>query len=433
MLSLNEFIGSAHSGKRTDIKSFVNYLQSYEKIILWGAGNLGRTIGSKLIELGIAVSAYWDIRSKELGELNGIRVVEPFSGGYDPDNSLIVFCIGNGVVGPAMAESLKNNNNVLLAEDIYQGVICQYDIDAEFNGHDCNNGVCNMRTCKRLDSLLLSRAPLEQRVHAIQIPNIAVIVNQKCTLRCKDCGSYMNSYPPADRVNFPLERINEDVDLFLSAVDSVRQITIFGGESFIHPDINAIVKNILKFNNFANLSINTSGVCKISHEMLEGINDERFSISFSDYSDTLSAAQTSIYRNNVNFVDGLGIKYRCVKPLWIKPPTLVNKHHSVDEMEKMTASCRAVTMCSELRNGRFYPCTVCAAIHSLGLERFEIDYVDMNIAGSSLPDLREKIRRCLALSYYQSCGYCGTGAGEENIGSPVVGEQGINPDYVRFQ
>ena len=68
--------------------------------------------------------------------------------------------------------------------------------------------------------------------------SITLIINQRCSLKCKCCTSYMNEYPLEERKDIPLDRIYDDIDKFFDAMDSIGTVTVMGGEPFMHPDIS---------------------------------------------------------------------------------------------------------------------------------------------------------------------------------------------------
>lgn len=70
MFSLDKFYLEAFSGDKIDIKEIIDYIKSFSKVILWGASYQGKAIGKKLISEGVNISNYWDIRYKEIKDVN---------------------------------------------------------------------------------------------------------------------------------------------------------------------------------------------------------------------------------------------------------------------------------------------------------------------------------------------------------------------------
>lgn len=66
--------------------------------------------------------------------------------------------------------------------------------------------------CQRLSSIVKNRGNSENPLHMF---SVTLIVNQRCSLKCKCCTSYMNEYPLNKRIDVPTDRILEDIDKFL--------------------------------------------------------------------------------------------------------------------------------------------------------------------------------------------------------------------------
>ena len=62
---LEGYYNRAWSGEMCEDISIVEYIKSYKHVILWGASYQGKAIGKKLIELGVDIENYWDIRWQE--------------------------------------------------------------------------------------------------------------------------------------------------------------------------------------------------------------------------------------------------------------------------------------------------------------------------------------------------------------------------------
>ncbi|MCK5346297.1 MAG: radical SAM protein [Candidatus Heimdallarchaeota archaeon] len=395
------------------MKTF-DYIHDFYKVILWGAGNLGKAVGKKLSKLGIEY-VYWDQCFEQISQVEGVKVCKPFSEDCG-DGVLLIFCISNGVVVPKLLPKLKDAKHVLMGVEFYQQEICPHQKHGKFIPGECTESICNIRMCDELDSLL---CPVGAE---LQLPVIGFIVNQKCTLKCKNCSAFMNHYPENERINFPKKRIYKDIEMMMEAVDSSRQVTVYGGEPFLHPDLHEIIRHILTYKNFANLSINTNAVCKLDPKILD-IKDSRFSISISNYSENLSAAQQKKFNDNLSTIENSGVRFRNTKPQWMIPSTFDDKKRSIQAMEKMTAKCKSMAMCTEVKNGKFYPCAFICAIHALCKYDFESDYVDIDQACENILELRKELQRCMNRSYYRSCSICNSGSAIISAGEQVTAEK----------
>lgn len=436
MFDIEEFYAAAHNGDEADTEGFSEYVRSFDNVVLWGAGNLGTVIGERFLQMGLPVSAYWDLRASEIGRLHGIRVLEPFTGGFDREGTLVVFCITNVFITSIVERQLQENGykHVLVGEEVYEGLICPFDKATGVDIKVCRDlPMCNVCSCLRLDKMIQNehaRKAVRGGYENLHFPNVTFIINQKCTLSCKYCYSYVNNYPDHKRVNFPLERIEDDIDRFFDAVDSVTLVPVIGGEPFLHPDISAIVKKFLEKKNFGVLNITTNGICKITPEHLEGFRDDRARVFFSNYLSSLSPKQQEIFNKNIEFVASQGVATLVYNstPQWTVPVTLNNKNFSTEYITAMKANCMATPSNGKyVKNGRFYPCTIIDSVHNLDVADYAADYVDI-AATASAAQLRDEIRRVMALPYYETCRHCGN---REQL-TENAGVQGFI-DYVHVQ
>lgn len=409
MFDVEAYYELAHSGEKlTDEQNdrLIAYMKSFAHVVIWGGSFLGNAIGEYLLNKGVQIENYWDLRYEELQEIHGIRAIAPFET-QDKENTLVVFCIGNNVIRGALLQELqdKNYRNVLRGDYLYEGMVCPFDVSTDIESKQCQGSMCcRSMFCERLSNIVKNRKKLDNPLHTF---NITLIINQRCSLKCKCCTSYMNQYPLEKRKDIPVERICDDIDKFFEAMDSVGTITVMGGEPFMHPDLSTIVKKLLTKNNIGIISIATSGTYPIKAEQLDGLEDKRVNISFSNYEQSLNSNQIKMMYNNIEMVKNAGLSYTVgvTMPEWLIPSTLYDLGDSEETMIAKKQGCIQPPRCMQVKNGKLYPCDFGQSLHSLGLADYEMDYVDIEHA-TSTKDLKEKIRNYIDQPYYRSCGHC---------------------------
>lgn len=415
--NVNAFYSAAHNGDNIDLDSFNNYINSFTNIIIWGAGNLGKKISHKLLKMGIKITSFWDIRANEIGSIWDIKCVLPFELDYKTENTLIIFCITNVFVAPTLKAKLfaSKYKHILIGEDLYQGLICPFDKNTPLKISVCRDlPECNVCTCKKLDNLIdyhNSQRSFNENYERLHFPNVTFVINQKCTLKCKYCYSYMNNYQKNQRINFKLERIIKDIDIFFDSVDSVTLVPVIGGEPFLHPNIKEIVARISEKKNFGILNVTTNGIVKITSKMLESFHDERCRVFFSNYTESLNSEQIDLFYKNIDFVKSEGVTALVYNttPQWTIPVTLNNKNYSYEERVKMKKVCGTGLKTTDgkyVKNGFFYPCTIIDSVHNLKIA----DYSDDRIRFDDFTDrhtLRESIRAKMNYPCYETCKHCG--------------------------
>ncbi len=403
MFSVDNYYEMAHSGDKINNREVIEFINEFNHVVIWGGSYLGRAIGKYLLRKGINIESYWDIRSQELKEVNGIPVVQPFSSS-DKTNTLIVLCIANNVIITNLLRRLQieGYGNILRGDFLYEGTICPFTKETGINAQQCSGTMeCRQVYCHRLGNIVKGKSPTS--VDMLHFTSVTLIINSKCSLRCKFCTSYMNEYPPNKKVNIPFDRISKDIDHFFDVVDSVGTITVMGGEPFMHPDIARIIKKLCEKMNFGLISLATSGTFPIRQEQLEGFFDKRVNISFSNYTKSINERQKAIYHNNIELVRRSGVCYSVglFSPEWIIPPTLYRKECSEEDMAMVRSKC---INWYQIKNGKLHPCDFATAIYSLDINNYECDYVDLTTEESK-EKRRRQIRNFISQPYYQSCAH----------------------------
>ena len=97
MFDIEKYYELAHSGEKLteqENSELLEYIKSYKHVVLWGGSFLGRAVGKFLIEQGVNIENYWDIRHEELKDVNGIDVIAPYST-QDKENTLVLVVVRN--------------------------------------------------------------------------------------------------------------------------------------------------------------------------------------------------------------------------------------------------------------------------------------------------------------------------------------------------
>jgi hypothetical protein len=428
MFDLGKFIENANKGIPVDVNGFRDYVSAFENVIIWGAGNLGKAVGKSLLSKGIRVTCYWDIQAEHMGKINGFDVNLPFSSDIDKDKTLVVFCIGNVLTRSKVISRLHENQfkNIMDGVTIREALYCPMSIRTNFDGSICSNDeVCAACGCNRLDNLVKHKfINSEDSKSSIYFSSMHFLVNTLCNLSCKYCYQYMGSYPHSKRGNISSERLCRDIDTVLDAVDAVGTVFIVGGETFLHPHISVIVRKILEKKNLGLVVIPTNGMIKIKEEQLDGLQDKRIRVAFSNYIGSLSAAQEETLLDNLQFAKTKGVNATLQNslPSWNVPGTFERKTYTADEVTNIRKNCAYI--CNWTYSGKIFLCSFAISMYNL-IEEYSGDFVDIDKCASR-DELRDKIRKLMNSPYIPSCMYC-----DNHIPNLTdrAGEQGFDKRY----
>lgn len=407
MFDIEKFYKAAHEAATVDVKELVKYIKSFESLVLWGAGNLGEEIGNKLLELGVSISYYWDLRAKDIVSLNGINIIEPFSNEFNKEKTLIISCITNPYYQPFIKQRLLDEKvKYMYGYEIYQALVCSITIN-NIDVKSCYNKIfCNTSNCVKLNNLAAKANK------GIFLSAVFFTVNQKCSLSCKNCSAYMGQYTEEKRINFPVERILNDIDRICASVDFMTRVLPYGGEPFLHPDLDKIINKLATKKNIGMIDITSNGVFKISKKIIDSLHYDNLQVGFSNYSESLTTKQQEIVNRNYEILksEGVNVKMNSITPVWTVPTTLEDKFFSVDEMINKKLSCLKQFnnfIWATVKNGKYYSCGLCDSIYNLGIADYPTDYVDIDKCKTD-EELTMKIRENLDRQYYGACMHCGS-------------------------
>jgi len=427
MFDLDQFYEGVTLGSSLDVEGFVRHLSSYRFLYIWGAGNLGKEVGARLQELGVSITGYWDSRAKTLGDLNGVETIEPFFTKGTLEDTAVVFCITSSFVKDHCLADLRRHGfcNLIKGDQIYAGLICDFNDVTRFKS--CRDATaCDVYTCQKNEAFHKRLLGLENRpVEAtLYFKNITFVINQKCTLKCKYCYSYSNAYTNERRINFPLNQILSDIDRTFDCIDGVKVVPLIGGETFLHPDLDAIVKRFLEKSNFGVLNVTTNGIVRIAEGHLEALQDSRIQVVFSNYKTSLSPKQRDIFDRNVDLVKSSGTQVIVLNetPQWMVPTTLWDRNYPLEVMEEKRRACLNPLVCKYIKNGKFFPCTVADSLYSIGMAEYPKDYVELS-NDATRDQIRESIFALLKRSHFDSCRHCDGICGTTGV-TAQAGEQG---------
>ncbi len=404
------FYADVNAGKEVQSAEILEYIRSFDRIVIWGAGNLGSAVGKKLLQFGIDVTEYWDQRHADLRECNGIPVREPFRAGFPGEGALIVHCIVNGSRGdrwPVIYSKTKGYQHTLRGMEFFAGFVCPLHENTRFDISVCTGlAACSLCNCQKYTNLRLNG--IGQKAGSLVFQLMTFIITTRCSLRCKFCGQRLHDYPPEKILNYPLDSIKKDIDVFLRSTDFTGMISVIGGEPFLHRDIAEIVGHILRHDNFGVVNITTNGVCRIDPETLKRILHPQVKISFSLYSKFLDRQQNEIIDKNIDMVRRSGIACSVGNPLWTAPHPIALQGFSREQMIRFKAACACRRLCASIRNGVFLPCSTVETATGIGLLDLQDDCIRVHDG-----DFRKKLSENLNKEYYQACMYCNHSLPEE--------------------
>lgn len=237
-----------------------------------------------------------------------------------------------------------------------------------------------------------------------------VLVTEKCSLNCSHCNMFMPHY------EFPIHReldtIISDIDSYFKIVDYVSVFHLVGGEPFLYPNIENVIKHILEnyITKIDKLIITTNGTILPKDSIIQLLKDNDVILSVSDYSDKLDHIKKKVVKvldsykeNNINHYVRNQIEWYDFGDLRVK------KNLPTDKLIKHFDSCTAPFR--GLNDGKFYYCHLnTSAVRTKLFPLSENDYVDINtISKENLLKFDLGYTDLGYITFCDNCNGCNTG------------------------
>lgn len=428
------FYKKAESGEIVDAEDCLQQIRQYGRVIIWGAGNLGGVLGKSLMEHGIKIEAYWDIRHEDIQECNACPVKEPLKDVGDKSQLLVIFCITNAFIIPALYEKLTEKKiRYMEGIYVYQALLCPISVSSHDIRECFRREECNAATCKRHSNVMYRAYDKKEKLF---INTLDVYLTQKCSLGCKYCYIYINSYPQEKRVHFNTEQILRDVDTVCDAASYIKRIVPFGGEPFLHPDLGIIIEKMAGKKNVGVIDLISNGIFSRSDEVIKQLKYDNVKINISNYNNALPERLIHIREENIRQLreQGLHVVVHNDTPQWRKPGLLTDNHFGHEQLVQMKENCGNFRNTGTVeqdsvetlivKDGRLFVCQHCDTVYNLGIVKNTEDSIDLTQAITSA-DLARDIKSLIHRDCYQACRFCNPSRGIAEI----AGEQGVDDMY----
>lgn len=278
-----------------------------------------------------------------------------------------------------------NNDHIILLENI------------EFDSNDINvkdaydwewiyRNVANASDGFRYFKLQLFESMFPEK--SAYNPYLDVLINNKCTLNCKECFTQMPYYKKEQRKNYNMDATIEDIDHILDAVDYIKTFQIFGGEPLLHPELHKIIQFINSpkaQSKIACANIITNGTLTFSAESIKALKENPlfWNIRISPYGE-LSRKQYELF-SQLNDA-GVSFKPELVTG-WKKFARLLNPKLSTNE--QIIEHCKGCEcLATYYINGFVYRCVGTAGLTVLK----RVPYDEKNAFDCSKPFTKQELQ-----------------------------------------
>ncbi|MFP3153304.1 radical SAM protein [Lachnospiraceae bacterium ZAX-1] len=242
----------------------------------------------------------------------------------------------------------------------------------------------------------------------IKFERYALVINSVCSLRCRDC--YIQIHKQRND-NFPIKQISAELSEMFKLCDYCEMFCPFGGEPFLHPDLDKIILEIGKYSNqIGTLRLCSNGTIVPSKPVLSALksigckSEVRYSIYGSlarNYDEAIKALdeaqidhQAVFYDENDQYCGGW-VDFRVGDEC---------KNYSDDKLVSIHKNCNYANDIVGL-DGKLYQCNIESFGVRIGhIPLVESDYVDL-FSNESIEVKRKKIQE-IGAHPSEACKYC---------------------------
>ena len=404
---------------------FNNLKQVFEsnkgKVVLRGAGVLGKLAINALYELDINVDYFWELDSRKIG-LNycGVKVVGTKKILELGEKTNIFICSNYfSIIIPELKKlGLKNIFNCyeLLKNTDFTKIV--YSTNEEIHNfgdiYDCapfNQGsipidrVLDLH-CTGLKTQI-SQNFRDDSSEKLNIKHIDLVITEQCSMKCIDCSNLMQYYNNPKNSNF--NDLIKSIKVTMSSIDYLSEFRVIGGEPFMNKEIGKIVNFIKTFNNCSRIVIFTNATIIPKNENLKALIDDRVSLDITRYKTNKHSLKNHeklvqvLNDNSIKFISHTADK-------WTDSGRIKKYVRTENELKNVFLNCCVGDVLSIL-NGKIYRCPFSANAYNINAIPYaKEDVIDLLKENIDKIHMREKIKKIYTRKdkkeYLEACKYC---------------------------
>lgn len=387
------------------IYSYIHHIQnSSHPVVIFGAGRAGWYILKVLEYYHIKISAFSDNNPDRQNIGYKYSVLPPNEiAAYFPDALIFI-----GTFLQSTAATIISQLNTLGHANIY------HDMDAflfiyliEVCRRECNRN----ELAKSIDILFNNYKDQQIRYGYTSDSNfvspfVTSVITQKCSLRCRDCAQLIPYYK--DPMHFPAESVLDDLKQYAKAFDVVPEISLHGGEPFLHPEIAEICKGAAAISNIVFISFVTNGTLPLSEGKLRVLSACGADVHQSGGYGSLSKRRdelSEVFRKHSIYSDVL---YCNSTQMWTRAAPCKKHFRSSSENNELYKRCMSSKICCQIMDGELHRCPLSMHGSHQGLfPKHKDDYINLHDPDMSDEILVSRIRGFLTRTEaLTACDYC---------------------------
>lgn len=252
-----------------------------------------------------------------------------------------------------------------------------------------------------------------QICNKFEVPFMSVFLTQKCTLRCRNCSDLIPYYKRPE--NFDGRKILCCLKKYLSAVDCVHLLLLAGGESFIYPELEKVLKFCIHEGKIKRIAIVTNGTVIPDNNLCRWLKNPKVRVRVSHYS-----CVEEKRKKVIQFLKSQGVFVEDLEgQKWFDVGGFEKRERSEKQLKWIFSHC-SMNRCFEINKNNI---TYCARQRGAELGLMpgnpKQDYVSLK--GKEKNCLRHELLQMYDKDFLVACNYC-DGITEKSV-EIIPGEQ----------
>jgi organic radical activating enzyme len=394
--------------------------QNKGKVIIRGAGTLGKIAINALYKLNIKVDYFWEDDPKKQGlKYCEIDVLDTDQVSKIEKNANIFLASNYFAVIIPQIKKLELNNifNVyeLIKKTDFKNIISSTDKEIH-NFGEVKKFPFNQRPIeieRVLDTHYTSlqtqnsQAFNDDGLGNLNIKYIDLVITERCSMKCVDCSNLMQYYKNPRNSTF--EEVKKSVEVTMSSIDYLSEFRVIGGEPFMNKDIGRIINLLKTFKNLSRIIIYTNATIVPKNDTLKSLMHEKVSLDITRYETHKHSINNHeklmdvLKENKINYITHTADR-------WTDSGRVKKYKRTENELQSLFHNCCVGDILSIL-NGKLYRCPFSANAHNINAipynEKDIIDLLDENIKADVM---RENIKKLYTRKdrkeYLTACKFC---------------------------
>lgn len=247
----------------------------------------------------------------------------------------------------------------------------------------------------------------------VELTHSAIIITQRCTLKCKRCVAYSPYY--TQKAYYSYEEIVRNIEAYFAVIDYVDKFTITGGEPLLHKDLPRIIEKLIEYKaQYRKIEIFTNSTLFFSENLQDIILKYKEHLTFwvdnyGELSKEYEHIVTYLKENGVDYVTKKYYGEDAFAGGWVDFGDYTQKAFTEDEIRERFGKCHypKVQFNCGMWEGKLYPCARTHRLMELGvIPENPKEFLDLYDETETVMQKKQKMIDLLHTDMLYACAFC---------------------------